>query len=182
MKTSRGWTILHLEEALDKRLPELDEVRERVEADLKQEKMEAASLGRLEQVRAQLASGEGALDQAAEELGLEVKESNEFGRNTAISGLGQNPEIVKAVLASEAGAIGGPIKTQGGAVLFEVLERKKFDPAAYEDAKADKRQDLRDERLNQLRSALIEMRRRDLEPQYDSRVLENFGIDGQELG
>ena len=33
-----------------------------------------------------------------------------------------------------------------------------------------------------LRSALIEMRRRDLEPQYDSRVLENFGIDGQELG
>lgn len=182
VQISRGWSILRLQEARDPRLPELDEVRERVQADLKQQKMAAASLARLQEVRSRLAAGEGGLDEVAGELGLEVKESNEFGTKTAITGLGQNPQLAEAALALEPGQIGGPFETAGGAVLFEVVERKTFDPEAFGEAAEEKRRELREQRLNEIRTALIQKRRRELEPQYDSQVLANFGIEGQELG
>ncbi len=178
IKIPRGWAILALKETRAPRLPELSEVRTKVEADVKQERMKSASLLRLRELRQSNAT----LDAIAATLSLEVKDSEEFGRQGTIGILGRVPEVANAALSLEVGQLGGPFATTNGAVLFEVVERKKFDGAAFAAAKEQTRQRTESERLNQILASLIELRRKDLEPQYDPRLLKEFGIQGQEMG
>lgn len=181
VKVPRGWAIARLDEVLAPRVPELAEIEAQVRQAAALEKQKQLAVGRLTTLRPQLGDGK-TLDQLASELGVEVKESNEFGRLEPITGLGRVPEINAAALALQAGGIGGPFKDAQGAVLFEVAERKSFDPRVFETAKASTRSVKENERLNQLLTSLIEVRRRDLSPQYSADVLERFKITPQAEG
>ena len=63
-----------------------------------------------------------------------------------------------------------------GAVLFEVKERKSWDPIQFAAAREQTRESVRREKLNALESALIEKRRREMGVRFDPAVLEQFGI------
>lgn len=181
IKVSRGWAVLRVKETREPRLPTLDEVREQVAADVKQEKMKVASLARMTEIHEQIVAGK-TLDVAAAELGLEVKESTSLTRQTAISDLGRQPLIVEAALALEVGGLGGPFKTPNGAMVFEVLERQKFDPEAFAEAEAETRKEQEAQRVNELRASLIDLRRRDLEPQIARQLQESLSAEGRQLG
>ena len=176
LKLPRGWAILQLKEILPPRLPELAEVEAKVRQAVALKAQKAAATARLAEMRAAVESGKSFEDLASEEE-LEIQESGEFGRFGTITGLGSNSQVIDAALTLDAGQWGGPFESSTGAVLFEVTSRQAFDPAKFEEEKAATRASQEAERLTQLQASLIELRRRDLTPQYDAKVLANFGLD-----
>ena len=135
----------------------------------------------MQKLKAERASGK-TLDQIAAELSLQVKESPEFGAQGGIPGLGPNSELSRAALATEVGKMGDPIPDAQGAVLFEVKERKTWDPIQFATAKEQTRSTLEQERLGQLLASLIERRKRELGVEFDRNFLERQGISADATG
>jgi parvulin-like peptidyl-prolyl isomerase len=175
IKVPRGWSILQLEEVIEPRVPELTEVRARVQDAANQEQRVQAAMARLEELGGSVVEAPG-LDSLATELGLEVQESGEFDRFGRITGLGANREVIDGALGLEAGQMGGPVKTTLGAVLYEVVERKRFDAAEFQADLESIRSRQETKQLNDLKRSLIELRWRDLTPAYGKQVLERFNI------
>jgi len=173
----RGWAILRLREVQAPRVQELSEVETEVRRAAELQKKTAAAQQLLVASKGAIDAGEQSFNEVAEELGLEIQESSEFARSDAIAGLGRNQEIIDAALAAEVGNLAGPFETAAGAVLVEVVERQKFEAAAFEEAKEATRLSEEGRRLNEVLSSVVELRRRDLKPYYDPSVFENFGID-----
>ncbi|MCP3961919.1 MAG: hypothetical protein GY719_29095 [bacterium] len=176
LKLPRGWAILRLAEVKPPRLPELAEVENQVRKAVEQQNQKKAAVRRLEELSTAVAAG-GSFEELSAELGVEIQESNEFGRYGTITGLGSNARVVDQALSLEAGQWGKPVESSLGAVLFEVLDRKTFDPELFEQEKEATRANQESERLNRLLASLIELRRRDLTPKYDAGVLATFGIE-----
>lgn len=174
IQTPRGWTVLYLKDVKAPRVPELKDVEPRVRTAVGRQKQQELAMQQLRQAKAPGA----ALDQIAAGLGLEVKESAEFGLEGQIAGIGQNPELAKAAMALSPGQLGGPVNDAQGAVLFEVKERKSWDPIQFAAAREQTREQVRREKLNALESALIEKRRREMDVRFDPAVLEEYGITG----
>ncbi len=173
----RGWVILRLREVQAPRVQELSEVETEVRRAAELQKKTAAAQQLLAASKDAIDAGEQNFDEVAEELGLEIQESTEFARSDAIAGLGRNQQIIDAALAAEVGNLAGPFETDAGAVLVEVVERQKFEAAAFEEAREATRLSEESRRLNEVLSSVVELRRRDLKPYYDPSVFENFGLD-----
>ena len=172
IQTPRGWTVLYVKDVKAPRVPDLKEVDPRVRAAVARQKQQDLAMQQLRQAKTPGAT----LDQIAAGLGLEVKESAEFGLQGQIAGIGQNPELAKAAMALRPGQLGEPVNDAQGALLFEVKERKSWDPVQFAAAREQTREQVRREKLNSLEAALLEKRRRELEVRFDPAVLEEFGI------
>jgi peptidyl-prolyl cis-trans isomerase D len=170
-----GWAVIYLDKVHEPSVPELSEVEPRVRQEVLRQKRQQMAVERLEQARKELQAGK-AFDQVAADLGLAVQESQEFGAQGAIPGLGMNPELSRAALALKPGQAGGPVATANGAVLFEVTERKEWEPAEFAKNKAQTRDTLRGQRLQQNLQSLLSERRRELDVTFSPEVLESFGI------
>jgi peptidyl-prolyl cis-trans isomerase D len=173
VQTPAGWTVLYLKDVKAPRLPELKDVETQVRSALVRQKQQDQALQQLRQAKA---AGK-TLDQVAAELGLEIKESSEFGAQGAIPGIGANPELAKAALALNTGQMGGPVADAQGALLFEVKERKSWDPIQFAAAREQTRESLRRQKLNDLESSLLEQRRREMDVTFNPQLLEQFGIN-----
>jgi peptidyl-prolyl cis-trans isomerase D len=171
----RGWAIFFLKEIYPPHTPPLAEVEPRVRQEVINQKQQKAALDRLEQAKQQLAQGK-TLDQVAAAMGLKVEESAEFGANGPIQGIGFDPQVAKAAMALQPGQIGGPLPGGQGAVLFQVAEKKGFDPKQFADQRDQIRQQLSGDRLNRLLFAILEQRRRELGVTPDRQLLEAYGI------
>lgn len=177
VRVPRGWVVAVLREIREPRIPEFEEVREDVEQALRVERQRDLAFERLTRAREELAGGK-TLDEVAEELSLQVRESGAFNENGTIAGLGRSAEVVAAAFALDAGDVGGPVAHGENAVLFEVTERVRFDPVQFAAARDDTRESVRSERLNQMLGSLIEQRREELTVSYDDNLLQNLGITG----
>lgn len=173
VQTPAGWAVLYLKDVKAPRLPELKDVDPQVRAAVVRQKQQDQTLQQLRQAKA---AGK-TLDQIAAELGLEIKESSEFGAQGAIPGIGNNPELAKAALALNTGQMGEPVSDAQGALLFEVKERKSWDPIQFAAAREQTRESLRRQKLNDLESSLLEKRRREMDVTFNPQLLEQFGID-----
>lgn len=169
-----GWAVLSLQEVLEPRLPEFSEVEDKVRETLLQERETEVAKSRLESGRREVEGGK-SLDDVAAELGVIVEESPEFGRRGNIPRLGSR-EVVEAAFSMEAGEVGGPLATPRGPVLFQVKERKHWDPEEFEQNKDATRQRLARQRLNNLQRSLIERRRLELEVHYNPQLSEELGL------
>ncbi|MCP4659895.1 MAG: hypothetical protein GY856_31210 [bacterium] len=181
IKVPRGWAILRLKEVRELRLQELAEVEDEVRQAVELAQQKRAALTRLEETRKAIEEG-GSIEALAAELGLDLQESSELTRRGSIAELGPSREVIDAALELEVGQLGGPFESAQGAVLFEVLERKKFDAAEFEEAKASTRASEETQRINQLKSSLVELRRRDTPPTYDPKVMELFEVEAPGQG
>ena len=181
LRATAGWTILRLAEIREPRIPALDDVRDEVASTVRQEKQMQLATERMVEVRQRLDAG-GSLDEVAEELGLTVRESGQFGRGGSVAGLGNNPEVASAALALDIGDFAGPLTHENQALLFEVVERQRFDPQEFEAQKEQAREAVRSEELNRLLASLVTQRRDELGVTYDEQLLQNFnlvpGIEG----
>jgi peptidyl-prolyl cis-trans isomerase D len=172
VQVPQGWAVIYLKEVHPPRVPELTEVEARVRAAATAQKLQQAAMRRLEEAR----RGGKTLDQVAAELGLEVRETEEFGGQGTIPGIGYNPELAKAVMARQAGQLGGPVADAQGALLFQVTERKSWDPKQYASNREQTRTNLLQEKVSRLQAALLEQRRRELNVEYDRQLLEQLGL------
>lgn len=173
IKVPRGWVIAKLDEIRPPRLPELAEVEAQVRRKMEQTRQQERAMGRLQTAKTELAAGR-TLDEVAAGLGVEARDSNEFGRQQPIDGLGANPALAEAALALNPGAVGGPIAARQGAVLFQVIERKAWNPAEFAKAKDLTRERLETQELNRVLGALIERRRNELGLRFSDQFLERF--------
>ena len=174
IKVPRGWTVMQLKDIVEPRVPELTEVRARVQDAANQEQRKVAAIERLEGLGA--TPDTSGLDNVATELGLEIQESGEFDRFGRITGLGANREVIDGALGMEVGQLGGPVQTAQGAVLYEVTERQRFDASEFEAELETIRRREESKQVNELKRSLIELRWRDLTPAYGKQVLERFNI------
>ncbi len=171
----RGWVVLRVAEIQETHLPELAAVESEVRAALTESKQVELAKAALATGRERLLSGT-SLDDLAEELGVEVEESPEFGRAGAIGSLGNNRAVAKAALELDEGAFGGPIGDAQGAVLFEVIERHRYDPEEFEAEKEATRAQLVNQRASEVLSSLIAARREQMGVEYDPSFIENFQL------
>jgi peptidyl-prolyl cis-trans isomerase D len=176
--TAGGWAVLELLEIEEPRLPELEEVREAVENDLRESKLGRLAVDRLAAAALALADGS-TLEEQAEGLGLEVQESELFGADDPVAGIGRVPALANAALDLEEGAFGGPVEIDDGAVLFEVVERRHFDPATFTEEKENTRQTLEAEQLNDLLTVMLDARREEADIVFDPQLLATFAADEQ---
>jgi hypothetical protein len=139
--------------------------------------MQERALQRLQQARA----GGATIDQIATELGVPVVESPEFGAQGGVPGIGVNPELTEAAMKLQPGQLGGPVADAQGALLFEVKERKAWDPIQFAGAREQTRTTVQNEKLNQLLASLIAERRRELGVKYDQQLLDSLGITADQL-
>lgn len=181
VRAAAGWVILRVAEVQEPRIPTLDEVRDDVASSVRQDKQMQLATARMVETRQKLDDGS-SLDEVAEELELVVRESGQFGRGGSIAGLGNNPEVASAALALEVGDFAGPLRHENQVLLFEVLERQRFDPQEFETQRQEARETVRSERLNQLLASLVTQRRDEMGVTYDEQLLRNFelvpGIEG----
>lgn len=175
IKVPVGWVIARLDELKEPRLPELSEVEAQVRQALQRKKQEDRASAQLAFARTQLTDGK-TLDDVAAELGLEVKDSGEFGHGQPITGLGANNAVAEAALGSKVGEVGGPVATRQGALLFQVTERKTWDPAEFAKNKGEARSRLEAQQVQRLLASLVESRSRELNARFDPDLVESLGI------
>ena len=181
VRAAAGWVILRMAEVQEPRIPTLDEVRDDVGSSVRQDKQMQLATARMVEARQKLDDGS-SLDEVAEELELVVRESGQFGRGGSVAGLGNNPEVASAALALKVGDFAGPLRHENQVLLFEVLERQRFDPQEFETQRQETRETVRSERLNQLLASLVTQRRDEMGVTYDDQLLKDFelvpGIEG----
>ncbi|HEV2852382.1 MAG TPA: peptidylprolyl isomerase [Thermoanaerobaculia bacterium] len=176
IQVPQGWAVLYLKDVFEPKTPTLAEVRPRVQAAVASQKLQQIAMRKLADAKRQIAQGK-TLDQAAAELGAQVRETEEFGsQGGTIPGLGYSPEVAKTALALPKGQIGGPVADGQGAVLFQVTDRKGWDPKQFAANREQTRTNLLQQKLSRLQSALIEQRRRELGVEYDRRFLDQIGM------
>ena len=72
--------------------------------------------------------------------------------------------------------MGGPVADSRGAVLFQVTDRKSWEPAKFAAAKDQTRQTLQQQKLATILGALLERRKRELGVDYNRKLLESLGV------
>jgi parvulin-like peptidyl-prolyl isomerase len=169
-----GYVFIALAEVQPPRVPELKEVQARVKTDLAEEKAQQASRAKAAELRAR-AEKEG-LEKAASSLGLVRKETPGLvGRGQPLGDLGTGSALEDAAFALPPGTLSDPVRTSAGYAVLRILEKKPFDPAAWEGQKASIVASLKDQRRQQLfRAYLSQARQRhtvERRPEAFQRVL-----------
>lgn len=173
VQVPRGWAILLLEDVQAPRQQTLAEVRAQVQTEVERNARLEAAKAKLAAAKAAVAAGTQTLDALGAELGAPVRDSGEVGAQGLIPGMGIQTELAKQALATPQGQVGGPVVAGDSVVLFQVTERKDFDPAKYATEKAEIRNKLEGERMNRLLASLIQQRRKDLNVVYDQRIAQS---------
>ncbi|MEO8275123.1 MAG: SurA N-terminal domain-containing protein [Thermoanaerobaculia bacterium] len=179
VKIARGFAILSLVQENPERSPTLAEVEPRVRPAAMRAKAGQLALARLTQARGELASGR-TLDEVAKELGVEAKDSGDFGRGGNVAGIADSRAVIDAALAAKSGDIGTPVLTDQGAILFQVTKRTGFDAAAFATARVETRENLEKNEVNRLLGSIIEQKKHETKVQYDKTLLERFGLVGDD--
>jgi peptidyl-prolyl cis-trans isomerase D len=176
LQVARGWVVVRVAGIEEARLPELAEVEQKVREAAQIEKAKEAALAAMKQSADRVRSGGATLEQIATELGSEVKSSGSFNRSAPIGELGREPAVADAVFALDTGGVGGPIATRAGAVIFQIDERTKGDPTELATRRDELRQQVTNQRLENLLLSIVEERRLKLEVHYNQQLLESFGV------
>ena len=173
--TPRGPVLLRVSEVEEPQVPPLADVLPQVRQAVVQDRLQDLAGERLAALRERIEEGGATLEAAAEELGVEVVESEELGIGDRIQGLGGAPALTEAVFAAEEGELVGPLDYPQGAVLIEVAERSGFDPEDLAARRDEIARRLSRERANQLLGALVAERKRTEGVRYDRQLTEQFG-------
>jgi peptidyl-prolyl cis-trans isomerase D len=155
--TDRGYLILSVRGVLPAHQGTLDEVRDRVIADLKQQKSTDIARQKADDLDKRLKSGE-KFDTAAKALGLDAKTSDLFARNGSISGAASGKQL-SAAFQMKPGDIGPPLNLGTSWFVYRVAEKQEPNPADFDKQKKD----LTDQVLQTKRNLAFEAFRSSLE-------------------
>ena len=160
--------ILHVHDKIQERLKTLEEVRGEIQDLLSEEKKMEILRKRAETLLAE-ANRKGNLKEAASAMELEYRVTPLFSRRDFVPNIGRGNAFIGYAHALPQGKIGGPVKTEKGFYIIEVLERKEIDMAAFEEAK----ESLRTELINREKAGAFE--------RWFSSLLEEAEIEDNRL-
>jgi len=155
--TDRGYLIVAVRGVLPAHQGTLDEVRDRVIADLKQQKSTDIARQKADDLEKRLKSGE-KFDTAAKALGLDPNTSDLFARNGSISGAASGKQL-SAAFQMKPGDVGPPLNLGASWFVYRVAEKQEPNPADFDKQKKD----LTDQVLQTKRNLAFEAFRTSLE-------------------
>jgi peptidyl-prolyl cis-trans isomerase D len=156
---SGGYAFISLAEVQPSRPPELKEVQDKVRADLKRAR--ALEKAKATAIDLQARAEKDGLEKAAASLSLLRKETPGLvGRGQPMGDLGTSAALDREAYALPEKVLSDPIPVSGGLAVLRVLEKKPFDPAAFEKEKPQLLTSLREERKQELFRAYMEEARR----------------------
>ncbi|HKW55931.1 MAG TPA: peptidyl-prolyl cis-trans isomerase, partial [Candidatus Acidoferrum sp.] len=155
--TDRGYLVVSLKQDLPAHQGSLDEVRDKVVADLKQETAAAQARAKADELVKRVKAGE-KFDAAARGLGLEAKTSDEFARNGSISNVASGKQLAAAFQA-KVGGVGAPLNIGSNWLVYRVADKQEPNPADFDKQKKE----ITDQVLQDKRSLAFEAFRTALE-------------------
>ena len=130
--TPKGAAIVKVTDVKEPGIPDFPEAKTRVAAEYAKRTGEEHQIAAAQPLVAALRGGE-SLDDVARQFQTEVQKPAEFGKGAPVPGLGSAPALTAAVFRTAAGQVGDPVVVPGkGVVLFRVVSKNDFDPAAFE--------------------------------------------------
>lgn len=163
VKSSEGWHVIQLRELRAGNVKPFEEVRGELEAEYlagERDRRYNEMAGRLVDTVYRDPSN---LDAAAAELGLEIKQTEPFGRTGGLEPLTRNPDVLKFAFSESAireKGVSDPITLDGDVtVAVQVAEHEPSRPYAFEEIRdqvvSDWRRDERAERARAQAEALL---------------------------
>lgn len=175
--TDRGYLVLSLKQDTPAHQGTLDEVRDKVVADLKQESASALAKSKAEDLVKRVKGGE-KFDAAAKALGLEGKTSDEFARSGSISNVASGKQLA-AAFQSKVGDVGAPLSLGSNWVVYRVADKQEPNPADFDKQKKEITdqvlQDKRNLAFEAFRTALEERLKKEGKLQLMPEKLRNLG-------
>ena len=152
----KGRVIVQLIERAEEHLPELDQVRGRVEQDYRAGQSVVVARERAEELATQ-AEETGDFKKAARSLRLKWTRSNLFAQTEYLDELGSVASLGQAFSLRE-GEFSKVVETAGNTVVFEVVKRQEADESGLD----EQREPLREELAARKRSLAYELHRQSL--------------------
>ncbi len=134
-RTDRGYVVLSVKEILPTHQGSLEEVRDKVVAELKLEKATEMARAKAEDLAKRVKAGE-KFAAAAKALGLEPKTSDLFARNGSVSGAASGKQL-SAAFQMKSGEVGAPLNLGSNWLVYRVAEKEEPNPADFEKQKKD---------------------------------------------
>jgi peptidyl-prolyl cis-trans isomerase D len=155
LPVANGQAFIAVDDIQAARMPDMKDVQDKVRADVIGEKAFARARVTAADLRAR-AERDG-LDKAAAALGLAKKQTDALTpRGQALGELGTSASVENAVYALPAGGLSEPVRTPAGWAVVRVVEKKEYDPSAFEAQKATLIASLTEERKSQLFRAYMQ--------------------------
>ncbi len=159
IKTQSGPAIVKVVDIKPPGLPDFSEVKAKVAADYRAEKLKERTLEGARPIATELAAG-GSLEDVAKKFGVTVQSPAEFNRGASIPALGASEELSDAIFKTPAGKTGGPVALGArGVVFFRVASKVDFDPAAFAAQKEQLRATVRQQEAQKLIQADLDRER-----------------------
>jgi peptidyl-prolyl cis-trans isomerase D len=135
VRTDRGYVVLSLKEVQPAHQGSLEEVRDRVSTELKQQKSAELARTKAADLLKRVKAGE-KFDAAAKALGLESKTSDAIARNGSISGVASGKQL-NAAFQMKQGDVGGPLNLGANWLVYRVAEKQEPNPADFDKQRKD---------------------------------------------
>jgi peptidyl-prolyl cis-trans isomerase D len=150
VRTDRGYVVLSLKSIQPAHQGSLEEVRDRVIADLKREKSTELAKSKAEELIKRVKAGE-KFDAAARALGLDAKTSDPIARDGSIPGAASGKQVAPA-FNLKAGDVAAPLSLGQNWLVYRVAEKTEPNPADFDKQKKQ----LTDELLQSKRNLAFE--------------------------
>jgi peptidyl-prolyl cis-trans isomerase D len=178
--TDRGFVIVSIKEIQPTHSGSLQEVRERVVADLKREKAGELTRTSAEQLAKRVKSGE-KFDAAAKALSLDPKLSDSIARNGSIPGAASGKQL-SAAFQLKPGDIGAPLNLGSNWLVYQIAEKQEPNLADFDKQKKEITDSLLQSKRNvafeAFRTALEERLKKDGKLKMMPDKLKTFGSLG----
>ena len=135
LHTDRGYVVLSVKQILPAHQGSLEEVRDRLIDNLKQEKASVEARTKAEELAKRAKAGE-KFDAAAKSLGLEAKTSEDFARSGSVAGVASGKQLA-AAFQKKPGDVGAPLNLGVNWVVYRVASKQEPNPADFEKQKKD---------------------------------------------
>jgi peptidyl-prolyl cis-trans isomerase D len=135
LQTDRGYLVLSLKQILPAHQGSLEEVRDSVVAELKQEKASTEARTKADELAKRAKSGE-KFDAAAKALGLEAKTSEDFARAGTIPNVASGKQL-GAAFQMKTGDVGPPLNLGANWLVYKVVDKQEPNPADFDKQKKE---------------------------------------------
>ncbi len=155
--TDRGYVVLQLKEIFPAHPGTLEEVRDKVTADLKDQKASELANAKAADLQKHVQQGE-KFATAAKAMGLDPKTSDEFSRSGSIANVGSGKQLAGA-FQLKVGEVGAPVTIGQNWIVYDLVSKTEANPADFE----KQRRTVTDNLLQSKRSLVFEAFRSALE-------------------
>ena len=135
VRTDRGYVVLSLKEVLPAHQGSLEEVRDRVVTELKQQKANDLARARSDELIKRVKAGE-KFDTAAKALSLEPKTSDAISRSGSITGAASGKQL-SAAFQLKSGDLGPPLSLGANWMVYRVADKTAPNPADFDKQKKE---------------------------------------------